>query len=127
MRNYLAVLLLSVPLALAAQIPGIPGQPPITGHPGGGVPDPNAPNDTKPEKPKKQKRTSSKELQEKFKKMYDTKNAAYRGSNIQTQVDDQSVTLSGSVKSSMQRDMALQLARLYGEDRQVVNKLVIQE
>jgi BON domain len=126
MRNYLAILLLSAPLALAAQIPGIPGQPPITGHPGGGIPDPNTPSDTDT-KPKKQKRTSSKELQEKFKKMYATKNAAYRGSNIQTQVDDQSVTLTGSVKSTMQHDMALQLARFYGEDRHVVDKLVIQE
>ena len=84
--------------------------------------DPNAPESKAPKK----HQSSSKEVADKLHKALDSKNAAYRGSNIQTSVDDQSVTLTGSVTSSMQRDMALQLARAYGEDRQIVDKLVIQ-
>src|SRR5215470_14213269 len=56
---------------------------------------------------------STKVLQEKLQKGLDNKNAAYTGSNIQTAVDDQSVTLNGTVTSSMQREMALQLVRAY--------------
>jgi hypothetical protein len=132
MLKPVAILLLCAPLSLPAQISGqppqIPGQPSqAPGRPPGGnspLPgDPNAPNDTKP---KKEHKSSNKDVQEKLGKALDSKNAAYRGSSIQTQVDDQTVTLTGTVTSSMQRDMALQLARLYGEDRQIVDKMVIQ-
>jgi hypothetical protein len=125
MKKSIAVLLLAVPLAFA-QIPGqpqMPGQSPRGGNAPGMPPDPNAPNDTKPQK---QHHSSNKDVQEKLDKALDNKNAAYRGSKIQTKVDDQTVTLTGTVTSSMQRDMAMQIARLYSDDRQIVDKMVIQ-
>ena len=70
---------------------------------------------------------STKDLQEKLQKGLDSKNAAYTGSSIQTAVDDQSVTLTGTVTSSMQHDMALQLVRAYAEDRKIVDRLTIAE
>jgi hypothetical protein len=69
----------------------------------------------------------TKDLQEKLQRGLDNKNAAYTGSNIQTAVDDQSVTLTGTVTSSMQHDMALQLVRAYAEDRKIVDRLTIPE
>jgi hypothetical protein len=70
---------------------------------------------------------STKDLQEKLQKGLDNKNAAYTGSNIQTAVDDQNVTLTGTVTSSMQHEMALQLVRAYSEDRKIVDRLTIQQ
>lgn len=113
-----SMLLLWTSLAAGQQPMQLPGQFP-RGNPNA---DPNA-ADTKP--PKKHQ-YSSKDLSQKLQKALDNKNAAYRGSSIQTSVDDQSITLTGSVTSSMQHDMALQLARAYGDDRTIVDKLVIQ-
>jgi osmotically-inducible protein OsmY len=69
---------------------------------------------------------SSKDVTEKLHKALDSKNAAYAGSNIEAVADDQTVTLSGTVTSSMQREMALQLARAYAGNRKIVDKLTIQ-
>lgn len=68
----------------------------------------------------------TKEVEEKLRKGFDRKNAAYAGSNIQPAVDDQSITLSGSVTSQMQHDMALQLAQAYADDRKIIDHLAIQ-
>lgn len=114
----LSLLLICASLAAAQQPMGLPGQFPRS--------DPNAdPNAPETKAPKKHQ-YSSKELSQKLQKALDSKNAAYQGSKIQTNVDDQSITLSGSVTSSMQHDMALQLARAYGDDRRIVDKLTIQ-
>ena len=119
----LAMFLLAAPLAFAQfGQPQIPGTGPRGNNPTG-VPDPNAPADTKPQK---QHHSSNKDVQEKLHKLLDSKNVAYKGSNITPTVDNQNVTLTGSVTSSMQHDMAMQIARAFGEDRQVVDKLVIQ-
>jgi BON domain-containing protein len=112
--------LLCASVASAQQPMPLPGPGPFPrGNP---KVDPNAPDTKAPKK----HQSSSKEVAEKLHKALDNKNAAYRGSNIQSSVDDQTVTLTGSVTSSMQRDMAVQLARAYADDRQIVNKLVIQ-
>jgi len=68
---------------------------------------------------------STKDVKEKLDKALDNKNVAYAGSDIKVAVDDQSVTLSGGVQSSMQREMAMQLARAYAGNRKVVNQLSI--
>lgn len=96
----------------------------IPGRPSGNrsTVDPNQP-DTK--SPKKHD-SSSKDIEEKLQKALDNKNPAYKGSAIKPAVDDQTVTLSGSVTDSTQREMALQIARAYAEGRNVINKLVIQ-
>jgi hypothetical protein len=96
--------------ALAGQQPG---QPP---------PDPNEPN-----KPSPHHAMSTKDVQDKLQKGLDSKNAAYAGSSIQPTVDDQSVTLNGTVTSQLQHEMALQLVRAYAEDRKIIDKLVIQQ
>lgn len=113
-----SLLVIWASLAAAQQPMGLPGQFPRS--------DPNAdPNAPETKAPKKHQ-YSSRDLSQKLQKALDSKNAAYRGSSIQTSVDDQSITLSGSVTSSMQHDMALQLARAYGDDRKIIDKLTIQ-
>lgn len=87
-----------------------------------GAQNPNEP-DTK--SPKKHD-SSSKDVEQKLQKALDNKNPAYKGSEINTAVDDQTVTLTGSVTDTTQREMALQIARAYAEGRNVINKLVIQ-
>lgn len=78
-------------------------------------------------KPEHQHVTSTKEVQDKLQKALDNKNLAYAGSSIQTSVDDQSVTLNGSVTSELQHEMALQLVRAYAEDRKIVDHLAIKD
>lgn len=68
---------------------------------------------------------STKDVKEKLEKALDNKNVAYAGSDIKVAVDDQSVTLNGAVQSSMQREMAMQLARAYAGSRKIVNQLSI--
>lgn len=77
-------------------------------------------------KPVHHKAASTKDVQDKLQKGLNSKNAAYAGSNIQPAVDDQNITLNGTVTSEMQREMALQLACAYGEHRKIIDRLVIQ-
>jgi len=84
------------------------------------VPDSNEPN-AKPVHDQK----SSQEVTDKLKKAFDSKNAAYAESNIQPVVDDQNVTLNGTVKNEMQHEMALQLARAYAGNRKIVDRLSV--
>lgn len=114
------LLALGAPL-VSAQLPGqnptMPGQ-----RPNQLPPDADQPN----AKPEHHHPMPSKDLREKLQKGLENKNAAYAGSNIKAVVDDQSVTLNGTVTSSMQKEMALQLARAYGDDRKIVDHLTIQ-
>lgn len=112
-RNSLALITLAACLspALWAQLPRS-STPPVT--------DTNAPN-TKEHHDQK----STKDVQEKLQKGLDSKNAAYAGSDIKVAADDQSVTLNGTVTSSMQHEMAMQLARAYAGSRKIVDKLTI--
>src|SRR5262249_5118378 len=84
------------------------------------VPDSSEPN-AKPVHDQK----SSQDVTDKLKKAFESKNAAYAESNIQPLVDDQSVTLNGTVKSDMQHEMALQLARAYAGNREIVDRLSV--
>jgi osmotically-inducible protein OsmY len=84
------------------------------------LPDQNAPN-TK----EHHDQMSTKDVQEKLGKALDSKNVAYAGSDIKAAVDDQSITLNGTVQSSMQIEMAKQLARAYAGNRKVVSQLSI--
>lgn len=102
---------------------------PIFGQqPGMQLPHPQVPDETTPNTNTKHNHhpTPTKEVAEKLRKGFDSKNAAYTGSNIQAAVDDQSVTLNGTVKSEMQREMAMQLAQAYADDRKIVDRLVVQ-
>lgn len=118
-RTFLFLALFAVALSLAlgghafAQLP----QSPSTVPP---LPDQNAPN-TK----EHHNQMSTKDVKEKLQKAVDSKNPAYSGSDIQVDVDDQTITLNGAVQSSMQREMAMQLARAYAGNRKVVNQLSI--
>ena len=90
--------------------------------PQGSTADQNAPN-TKPIHDQK----ATKDVTEKLQKAFDPRNAAYAGSNIQPVVDDQSLTLNGTVKDQGQHEMALQLARAYAGSRKIIDRLTIQE
>ena len=92
--------------------------------PGMQLPRPQLPDDTTPSsKPVHHQKISTKQVEEKLRKGFDNKNAAYTGSNIQPAVDDQSITLTGTVSGEGQREMALQLARAYADDRRVIDRL----
>lgn len=65
-------------------------------------------------------------LRRKLQKGLESKNAAYAGSNIRPVVDDQSVTLNGTVSSESQHEMALQLTRAYAGERRIVDRLIVQ-
>lgn len=110
-------LLLCSALVLGQQPMHIPGQAPRSHDPG----NVNAPDTKKPSKHK----SSDKDVQEAIQKALDNKNPAYRGSEIKTTVDDQNITLTGSVTGITQHEMALQIVRAYGDNRKIVDKLVI--
>lgn len=67
----------------------------------------------------------TKDVQEKLEKGLDSKNPAYTGSVIKTVVDDQTITLSGTVINESQREMARQLAQACAGNRRIVDRLVI--
>ncbi len=83
--------------------------------------DQNAPN-TKPVHDQK----ATKDVSEKLEKAFDPRNPAYAGSTIQPVVDDQTLTLNGTVKDQGQHEMAMQLARAYAGSRKIVDRLKIQ-
>jgi osmotically-inducible protein OsmY len=101
--------------ATFGQLPGQQSQKPS-------IPDENAPN-TKTS----HHQESTRDVAEKLQKGLDSKNAAYAGSNIRAVVDDQSVTLNGTVTSESQHEMALQLAQAYAGDRKIMDRLTIQQ
>lgn len=82
-------------------------------------------NPNAPEAKTKTHQMSTKDVQENLQKALDNKNPAYSGSNIQTAVDDQTITLSGTVTSSSQHEMARQIAQAYAGNRRIVDRLVI--
>jgi osmotically-inducible protein OsmY len=82
--------------------------------------------DEKTKAPKPAHNMSTKDVADKLQKGLDNRNAAYSGSNIKAVVDDQSVTLNGTVNSQSQHEMALQLAGAYGGDRKIIDRLVVQ-
>ncbi|HET9837908.1 MAG TPA: BON domain-containing protein [Candidatus Angelobacter sp.] len=69
---------------------------------------------------------ATRDVAEKLEKAFDPRNAAYAGSAIKSVVDDQTVTLNGTVKDEGQHEMALQLARAYAGNRKIVDRLTIQ-
>ncbi|MGE5325089.1 MAG: BON domain-containing protein [Actinomycetota bacterium] len=113
------LLMLCSALVFGQQPMDIPGQAPRSHDPG----NVNAPDTRKPSKHE----SSSKDVQEAIQKALDNKNPAYRGSDIKTTVDDQDITLTGSVTGIVQHEMALQIARAYADSRRIVDKLVIQQ
>jgi osmotically-inducible protein OsmY len=70
---------------------------------------------------------STKDISEKLQKDLDSKNAPYAGSNIRAVVDDQSITLNGTVTSQSQHEMAMQLAKAYAGDRRITDRLVVRQ
>jgi osmotically-inducible protein OsmY len=114
LQQWTLLLLLCAP-AVFAQQPGMGSSKPS-------ISDNNAPN-TKTD----HHQMSTKDVAEKLKKDLDSKNKAYAGSNIRAVVDDQSITLNGTVNSQSQHEMALQLANAYAGNRRITDRLVIRE
>lgn len=94
---------------------------------GSGSTMPSVSDDNTPNNKSDHHQMSTKDVAEKLQKDLDNKNAAYAGSKIQAVVDDQSITLSGTVTSQSQHEMAMQLAKAYAGDRRIVDRLVIQQ
>ena len=86
---------------------------------------PSAPDANAPNTKEHHDQMSSKDVQEKLGKALDSKNAPYAGSDIKVRADDQTITLLGTVQSSMQIEMAKQLAEAYAGNRKVVSELTI--
>jgi len=99
----------------------------IAQKPGSGSTMPSVSSDNTPNNKSDHHQMSTKDVAEKLHKDLDSRNAAYAGSKIQAAVDDQSVTLSGTVTSQSQHEMAMQLAKAYAGDRRIVDRLVIQQ
>jgi len=115
----LPMLLLACSLLASGQQPmHIPWQAPRSHDPG----NVNAPETKKPSK----HQSSSKDVHDALQKALDNKNPAYRGSEIKTAVNDQDITLTGSVTGITQHEMALQIARAFADNRKIIDKLVIQ-
>jgi hypothetical protein len=86
------------------------------------LPHPQVPDDNAPNTKSAHHQMPTNEVNEKLRKEFDPKNAAYAGSSIQAAVDDQSISLTGTVKSRIQHEMALQLARAYAGDRKIIDR-----
>ena len=99
----------------------------VAQQPGSGRTTPSISGDNTPNNKSDHHQTSTKDVAEKLQKDLDSKNAAYAGSKIQAVVDDQSITLNGTVTSQTQHEMAMQLAKAYAGDRRIVDRLVIQQ
>jgi len=112
--QWILVMLLFSP-AMVAQLPG------------SGSTKPSVSGDNAPNNKSDHHQMSTKDVAANLQKDLDSKNAAYAGSKIQAIVDDQSITLSGTVTSQSQREMAMQLAKAYAGDRRITDRLVIQE
>lgn len=114
--------MLQLVLLLFLCMPAMSRQQPGRGSSRPAVADNNSPN-TKTD----HHQMSTKDVTERLKKDLDSKNKAYAGSNIRAVVDDQSVTLNGSVTSESQHEMAMQVAKAYAGDRKITDHLVIRE
>ena len=112
--QWILILLLVSP-AMAAQ------------QPGSGRTMPSVSGDNAPNNKSDHHQMSTKDVAEKLQKDLDSRNAAYAGSQIKAVVDDQSVTLSGTVTSQSQHEMAMQLAKAYAGERRIVDRLVVQQ
>jgi len=99
----------------------------VAQQPGSGRAMPSVSGDNAPNTKSDHHQMSTKDVAEKLQKDLDNKNAAYAGSKIQAVVDDQSITLNGTVTSQSQHEMAMQLAKAYAGDRRIVDRLVIQQ
>jgi osmotically-inducible protein OsmY len=99
----------------------------IAQQPGSGRTMPSVSGDNAPNTKSDHHQMPTKDVAEKLQRDLDSKNAAYAGSKIQAIVDDQSITLSGTVTSQSQHEMAMQLARAYAGDRRITDRLVIQQ
>ena len=96
-------------------------------QPGSGRTMPSVSDDNTPNNKTDHHQMSTKGVAEELQKRLDNKNAAYAGSKIQAVVDDQNITLSGTVTSQSQHEMAMQLAKAYAGDRRIIDRLVIQQ
>jgi len=99
----------------------------VAQQPGSGRATPSVSDDNTPNNKSDHHQMSTKDVSEKLQKDLDSKNAPYVGSKIQAVVDNQSITLSGTVTSQSQHEMAMQLAKAYAGDRRIVDRLVIQQ
>ena len=119
-----ALLLLSAPLALnQQQMPG-QGRPPYTTPPT--FPE-NRPQAQPPlAEPPNQAQATSSDVQDQLHQSL-TKDPDFNDAQVQTRVDDHTVTLKGTVQNELQHQKVLQLAQTYAGKRKIVDNLVVKQ
>jgi osmotically-inducible protein OsmY len=119
-RVFICALLLAMATIAVSQVnPGQkPTQPPM------GTP-PTFPGQTTPEtKAPAPGQMSSADIEQQLQASLD-KDSVLSGTNIQTRVDDDTITLTGTVHDESQHQRALQLAQASAGSRKIVDKLTI--
>lgn len=114
-----ALVLATAPIAMSQAQPGQkPAQQPM------GTP-PTFPGQTAPEtKAPAPGQMSNADIEQQLQASFD-KDSVLSGTNIQTKVDDENITLTGTVHDENQHQRALQLAQASAGARKIVDKLTI--
>jgi hypothetical protein len=120
-----ALLLLSAPLAMSQQ-PQQPGQnrPPYTTPPT--FPNTQAPNQPPLAVPPDQVPSASSDIQDQLQRTLN-RDPDLKDAQVQTRVDEDTITLKGTVQDETEHQKILQLAQTYSGKRKIVDKLVIKE
>lgn len=123
-RTLLCALLLTATFAFARQQPQGQGQnPPYTTPP---APD-NRPQSQQPPAtaPQEQQRPmANTDVQSQIQNVLGN-NPSLSGAQVQTSVDDQSITLTGTVQSQAQKDRVMALVSPYMGQRKIVDKITV--
>jgi osmotically-inducible protein OsmY len=78
-----------------------------------------------PEQPLQNKAAGNERIQSNLQSAFDD-DPVLSGADITTNVDDESITLTGTVQSYLQHQRVLQLASSYIRNREIVDKVIVQ-
>jgi hypothetical protein len=123
MRTVIAVLSLSAALACAQQQPANPAQNPPSA-PSGAMPGGNPQLPPTPTPPRQDKAFANSQIQTNIQSTLEG-DPSLSGTDIQVNVDDVNITLTGSVESEGQLRRVMALVSPYISYRQVVNKVQV--
>jgi len=118
-----ALLLLSAPLAMSQQ-PQQPGQgrPPYTTPPTF----PDTQNQPPLAMPPDQVPSASSDIQDQLQRTL-SKDPDLKDAQVQTRVDENAITLKGTVQDEIEHQKVLQLAQTYAGKRKIVDNLVVKQ
>jgi len=120
-----ALLLLSAPLALNQQMIQNQNRPPYATPPT--FPENKSQTHEPPlAVPPNQTQAASSDVQDLLHQSL-TKDPNFKDAQVQTRVDDLTITLKGTVQDELQHQKVLQLAQTYAGQRKIVDNLVVKE